>query len=210
MIRFDEVSLGYEGNILLKNLSFNITKGTKATLRGRSGSGKSSIMKTILGFTQPMAGKVTIRDREIKPEDTKYTRSLTSWVPQDIWTPLTKVDDFLLYPFSFKANQAIRPSLEETEIMLEKLLLPASILKKSLKEISGGEKQRIALCSSLLLKKAIVLWDEPTSALDESTKRSICDFVMTQPDLTLLVTSHDNYWIEQSDLIINVEDYHVT
>lgn len=209
MIVFNDVNISHENTPLLEGISFRIKKGQKAVLKGRSGSGKSSIMKTILGFHLPQKGEIFIKDIALKAGNEKLIREFTSWVPQDIWTPLERVKDFLLYPFSFKINHHLYPDTKAIGEMLDQLMLPVSLLEKPVKQISGGEKQRIALCSSLLLKKDIILWDEPTSALDDYTKEHICSFIMQQPELTLLVSSHDAYWIEASDIIIKTEEYHV-
>ncbi|HKL37761.1 MAG TPA: ATP-binding cassette domain-containing protein, partial [Bacteroidales bacterium] len=83
--------------------------------------------------------------------------------------------------------------------------LSESILKKNLDEISGGQKQRLAIASAVLLDKALLILDEPTSSLDGKSIQKAADLIFPQKDLTVLSTSHNKWWIEQSDKTYNLD-----
>ena len=65
-------------------------------------------------------------------------------------------------------------------------------------------KQRIILLSCLLLKKPLLLLDEPTSALDENVKKIVTDYILSIKDLTVIASTHDEYWIKNSDKVIEL------
>jgi putative ABC transport system ATP-binding protein len=71
--------------------------------------------------------------------------------------------------------------------------IPVSFLDKNIEELSGGEKQRIAIINALLLERKIFLLDEISSSLDNSLKIKTIDFFLTKPDFTVLYISHDKY-----------------
>ena len=113
-------------------------------------------------------------------------------------------EELLLSPFSFSVNKKNKPNKTEIHKLLDEFDLSKKILTKKLNEISGGQKQRIMLASSLLLKKEIIFLDEPTSALDDDLKKKINNYIFKDKELTVIASTHDKYWFEQSDKIINL------
>ena len=77
---------------------------------------------------------------------------------------------------------------------MRELELEHDILDKNFQELSGGEKQRIGILTSLLLNRDIYLLDEVTSALDMKLKKKVADYFLAQEDWTLLIISHDQEW----------------
>ena len=95
---------------------------------------------------------------------------------------------------SLKTNaERKKESLKTVNELLSHFELNETILNMKLEELSGGEKQRIAIINGLLLKRTIFLLDEVTSALDKSLKKKVSDFFYLLPDFTVLSISHDNY-----------------
>jgi len=128
-----------------------------------------------------------------------------SFLPQNTFIEAENVKELLLAPFNFKINKKNLPSLKKIEMILDIFNLEEDILSKKINEISGGQKQRILTASSLLLNKPIFFADEPTSALDLETKIKITDYIMSNKNLTVIASTHDEYWIKKSDRIIEIE-----
>ena len=114
------------------------------------------------------------------------------------------VKDIIYSLFDLKVNKANTPSKHEIEQMLENFNISPDLLEKEIDEISGGQKQRILLAGAVLLKKEILIIDEPTSDLDERNKKLIADFFLFQKDFTVIAVSHDAYWIQNSNKILDL------
>ncbi|MFC2167470.1 ATP-binding cassette domain-containing protein [Acidobacteriota bacterium] len=185
------LSLNFHSKCLFHNLSFSLEKGEKAIITGKSGSGKTSLLKCLMGFSLPDRGTITIKGNVLSEYSIWKTRRNIGFVPQEPELGDTTVLDFLKRPFSFKANK----SLQWDDSLLDELLftfhLDRDNLHKNSKLLSGGEKQRIALLSSLLLKREIYFLDEVTAALDDETRRSVIEYLRDQDNVTFLFVSHD-------------------
>jgi ABC-type lipoprotein export system ATPase subunit len=94
--------------------------------------------------------------------------------------------------------------MERAPELMEKLYLPGHLLDKDMTSLSGGEKQRVALISALLLEREILLLDEASSALDQRAKKAAIDLLYSKEDLTLLAITHDREWIEAADDLIEL------
>ena len=208
MIEVINLTIKYSEKTIINNLSFRIEKGSKLALKGRSGSGKSTILLSLLGFVKPAKGNIKINELSVNRSNIKKIRSLTAWVPQELSFDLRFTHELLMLPFNFKINKTALPSQKSVNYILEKFGLNPEILNEELKHISGGEKQRISLCSSLLQNKPIILLDEPTSALDNTSKAYITDIFMNNPNITVLSASHDDYWVNNNEQNIDITKYH--
>lgn len=97
------------------------------------------------------------------------------------------------------------PTKEQVTNIFDAFYLSEELLSKNVKEISGGQKQRVILASCMLLNKPLLLIDEPTSALDVAVKKKITDYILEQKELTVIAVTHDDYWIERSDNVIEIK-----
>lgn len=117
-----------------------------------------------------------------------------------------KIRDILERPFNYKANRHLQENLSRVPSLMQKLDLPKSLLEKELSTLSGGEKQRFALLSALLLDRRILLLDEPSSALDKGSKDMVIELLKSQQKLTILSISHDREWLSLSDRVFEFPD----
>lgn len=192
VLEIRDLSLHFKEKRLFHNLFLSLEKGEKVTITGKSGSGKTSLLKCILGFFRPDTGTITIDGKVLTEQSVWRARLNIGFVAQEPdlgdWTVL----EFLQHPFFFKANK----TLTWNEFFLHELMftfhLEKDLLQKKASLLSGGEKQRIALLSSLLLKREIYLLDEVTSALDDETRIAVIEYLRQQETCTFLFVSHDN------------------
>jgi ABC-type lipoprotein export system ATPase subunit len=125
-------------------------------------------------------------------------------LPQNLSFSNENVLNFIMNLFSYHVNKMLKPVTDEIFSLAEKLLLDSSVFKSKMNDISGGEKQRIAIICCLLLKRKILLLDEPTSALDQTTKNAVMDLFFKNDEFTIISTSHDDEWASRCDRIIEI------
>jgi putative ABC transport system ATP-binding protein len=204
IIRFDRVSVTVREKTILSDISFSLCSGQKAALCGKSGSGKSSVLKTLLGLHPVTSGTVYFQETPLSPSSVQAIRSHSAYIGQEPMLGADSVRDALLLPFQFKAHRDHRPSEAQLTEVLRRLQLPSDILSRESSRISGGEKQRIALARGLLLGKKLYLLDEVTSALDAESRQAVFD-VFSDPELTVLSVAHDPEWLERCGIVFELE-----
>lgn len=204
IISVQNISIQFENEVIINNISFQLKKGESIAITGESGKGKTSLLNALLGFVPISKGEIFLFDKKINQHNIADIRSQISWLPQETALQFSSVKDILYSLFNLKANKINTPSKNEIEHVFNCLNTSTLLLNKDFNEISGGQKQRILLASALLLKKKILIVDEPTSDLDKKNKTLITDFILSQKDLTVIAVSHDPYWIKQSKIVMNL------
>ncbi|MEN7973748.1 MAG: ATP-binding cassette domain-containing protein [Verrucomicrobiota bacterium] len=203
MLIFKNITLKVHRQTLLDDASLLIAAGDKVVLRGTSGSGKSSLLKCVVGAFPVSGGSIHFEGKDLSAETVAQIRGRIAFIGQEPVLGAENVRDALLLPFQFKAHHRNKPTNGRVSELLERLHLSVDILDKPSKRISGGEKQRIAIARALLLDKTIFLADEVTSALDPESKAAVMDELF-RPEITLLSVSHDPDWIASCDRIIKI------
>jgi putative ABC transport system ATP-binding protein len=206
MIFFENLTIQIHQQTLLKAACLHIQPGEKTVLRGISGSGKSSLLKSAVGAIPIQDGRVRIDGVELSAETVFEIRTRVAFIGQEPVLGAERVHDALLMPFRFKAHRHNLPDKENIHQLLDRLHLSEEILDKPCARISGGEKQRIAIARALLLGKTIFLADEITSALDPESRAAVMDELF-RPDITLLSVSHDPEWIARGNRVIEITDH---
>jgi putative ABC transport system ATP-binding protein len=204
-IRFDHVTVTLRNKPLLSDISFSLNPGEKAVLQGRSGSGKSSVLKALLGFFPLAQGDIFFQGESLSPCIARKIRTSAAYIGQEPILGADTVREALELPFRFKAHRD-RPPTELALIeILDAFHLPADILNQPCSRVSVGEKQRIALARAKLLGKRLYLLDEVTSALDRESKAPVFK-LLADPELTVLSVAHDPDWIAQCGTVLELVD----
>lgn len=178
VLRFDNVDYEYiEKKPVLTEASFSIRKGTKITLMGQNGAGKSTIFKLITGEVKPKAGKISI--------DKDSTIGIAKQVIDKNDFELT-IEEYLKQTFGDDVPYNYMVKVKEAMNVVN-LVLPVD---KKIKDMSGGQQARLLLAYSLMQSPDILLLDEPTNNLDADGIGHLITFLLMY-EKTVLVISHD-------------------
>lgn len=204
LIKYENIGFSFENRKILSGFNLTVKKNQKILLRGKSGTGKTTLLKILLGFTKPSEGTIYFRNRVIDSKTCWEARKEIAYVVQDTDLGEGKVKSLLDDIFSYRANKE-KLDHEKLRAFMKELELEDDILEKNFQELSGGEKQRIGILIALLLNRNIYLLDEVTSALDAKLKKKIADYFLAREDWTLLIVSHDREWERDGMKTINIE-----
>lgn len=203
VIHVQDLSLGYD-KPLCSPVTFTLNAGAKARIDGRSGVGKSTLLRSLLGFVSPLAGDITVFDQPLTAHSVWPIRSRAAYVSQEPDLGSGPVKDVIFHPFSYKTNAHLDPQEPDIRHWFDRFFLSQSLLTQDVTTLSGGQKQRVALIIAILLERDIVLLDEPTSALDAMSKVAVAEHFY-QTDQTVLWVSHDNTAFDKADQVITLE-----
>ena len=177
---------------ILKDISFTVQKKEIIALLGPSGSGKSSLLKSINMLNTPSCGQIKYHNNDIQEISPMALRKKIGYVLQKPTLFGNDVMENLKYPCEL--HQKVF-DINLVEFYLKKVNLKPDILEKKPNELSGGEQQRISLVRTLLLEPEIILLDEVTSALDEDNTLLIEELIKYENEnneMTVIFISHNN------------------
>ncbi len=197
MIELRNIFLRYNAQYLFRDLSVVLPAGGNLLIRGDSGSGKTTILRLILGLLQPEQGSVVVDGSILDKDNVWMLRGMMAYVSQDMSLGQGRVEAFIKEVFGFRRNRKLCYDRSEATGLLQHFGLGEAMLGSRLEDLSGGELQRVATITALLLKRPIYLLDEITSALDRRMKEKVAEYFMQLEDTTLVVVSHDSVWHQQ-------------
>lgn len=200
---------GLETRKILDDISFDIAKKQKICILGKSGAGKSTLMKILRGDLYDYNGEVKIFDKDMKNVDLGKEKIVgvlnqSPWIfNTTIFNNLRLGNDKLTYS---KASEIIKMvGLEGKVNSLEKGM--DTIIDEGGKNLSGGEKQRMALARILAMDTPIILLDEPTVGLDPVTEHELLDTIFKVfKDKTIVWVTHHLQDIEKMDRVLYLKD----
>lgn len=187
----ENLKLGYDGNVIIDNLSFSVNAGEYLCIVGENGSGKTTLMRTILKLQSPISGQIIMGDglkqTEIGylPQQTALQKDFPASVHEIVLSGcLNKCG---LRPFYNKKEKAV--ALEN----MKKMGID-HLAKCCYRELSGGQQQRVLLARALCSTSKMLLLDEPVSGLDPKVTGEMYDLIAKlnrEDKITVIMISHD-------------------
>ena len=185
------LTLGYEGRPILKDLNFSVEPGDYLCIVGENGSGKSTLMKTILGLHHPLSGRILtgdgLRQNEIGylPQQTLVQRDFPASVREIVLSGCQGRQG--LSPFYSKADKQLAKQ-NIARMGLE------GLTRRCYRDLSGGQQQRVLLARALCATRKLLLLDEPVSGLDPKVTEEmyrLIDDLNRRERITIVMISHD-------------------
>ena len=186
-----ELTLGYDGNPILENLSFSVGAGDYLCIIGENGAGKSTLMRTILGLQPPMKGQVSMGDglkaNEIGylPQQTVVQKDFPASVREIVRSGCQGQCGFRPF-YNKKEKQLAEENIKKMGI--------EHLADRCYRELSGGQQQRVLLARALCATRKLLLLDEPVSGLDPKVTQEMYELIrkLNQEDgITIMMISHD-------------------
>ncbi len=198
VLEINDLSKSFGTNHVLKHFTVSLNKGENLAVLGKSGSGKSVLIKCIIGLIVPDAGSIKVFGQEVHELDQEALDQMRARIgflfqSNALYDSMT-VEENLLFPLRrhwiteehANPDDAVREALEDVGLLHTRYMMPS--------ELSGGMRKRIALARTLILKPEIILYDEPTTGLDPITSREISELIVNvqkKYNTASMIISHD-------------------
>lgn len=209
-VEVSHLSFSYDGqNDVIKDVSFEIPKGSYTTIVGHNGSGKSTIAKLLIGLLKAKSGEIKILGNTLNEENVYSLRNHVGIVfqnPDNQFIGSTVADDI-----AFGLENHCVPQ-EQMQAIIEDVAARVNMsdfLDSEPTKLSGGQKQRVAIAGILAIAPDIIIFDESTSMLDPQGKASINEQIQKLHDersITILSITHDMEEVAQSEYVIVLKD----
>ena len=201
MLEVKKLKKKFGSNVVLNDISFNVSKGDIISIVGPSGSGKSTLLRCLNLIEKPSSGDIIFEGISLigKKADLSLLRQKMGMVFQqfNLFPHLTVIDNITLAPIKLKLMNEVTARKKALE------LLNTINLKDKAKhypnELSGGQKQRVAIIRTLIMEPDIILFDEPTSALDPEMIGEVLDLIKKVADTgkTMVIVSHEMNFVKK-------------
>jgi phospholipid/cholesterol/gamma-HCH transport system ATP-binding protein len=188
--------------VVLKDVSFTVDPGEIFVLMGPSGSGKSVLLKHIVGLEAPTSGRVLVDGKDATdPLTREHVRMALVFQAGALFNSMSVYDNLALYPREHQITD--EAGIKEKVMRALQILSLEDAVAKFPADLSGGMKKRVAIARALVMEPQLMLYDEPTSELDPVMSATITEIIATLKDeyhVTTIVVSHDR------DLALNIAD----
>ena len=205
-IEFRNVSFKYKEKLILKDFNFKIHRNTKIGLVGRSGSGKTTTIKLLIGLYKPFKGQILVDGKDINDFNLDSLKDEISVVLQDSEVFNMSLYENLALAQKVKNNNLIQKAIQIAELqpVIKRLSNGVdTLIGEKGYQMSGGERQRLGIARALCKKSSIIIFDESTSALDSKTESKIQKSFDTKlKNKTTITIAHRLSTLKNSDIIL--------
>ena len=195
MLKVTNLYKSFGERTVLNDISFELNKGEILCLRGKSGAGKTTLIRCICNLEKADKGTISINGIESlengKPN--KAYQNNVGMVSQgfDLFPNLNVMDNLTLAPVSRKLMT--KEEAEKAALALLESLDIGDKVKSYPRQLSGGEKQRVAVARACILSPSVLFFDEPTSALDMASTQEVANLIedIAKRDIAVVIITHD-------------------
>ena len=212
MLRITDLTFRYsrKSPVVLDGISLSLKDGEIGVLLGKNGSGKTTLFKTVLGFEKPEAGQMVFNGKDLIKMNRRGRAEQIAYVPQDIqFGDLTVFDTVLLGRLPYFG---LRASKEDEEIVIKTLkeMELEELAGRNTTELSGGERQKVAIARALAQEPKLLVFDEPTGNLDIANEQLILKEILRvtkEKGIGVLTSLHDlNEALSIGDVFFFIKD----
>lgn len=196
MLEIKDVTFRYSRRapLILDNINLTLEKGEIGILLGKNGSGKTTLFKNILGIEKPESGSISYDGKDLLRLSRRERAGYIAYVPQDIqFGDLTVYDTVLMGRMAYFGLRAGKEDEKITEEVLNDMGL-TELASRNANELSGGERQKIAIARALVQEPKLLIFDEPTGNLDIANEQLIlkeAKKVAKEKGIGILTSLHD-------------------
>ena len=191
LIELKDITVSFDGEKILDDLSLYIRDGEFVTLLGSSGCGKTTTLRIIAGFIEPDEGQVFFDSRDITGVP-PYKREVNTIFQRYALFPHLNVFENIAY--GLRVRKFPKAFIEEEVTKMLQLVGLAGFEKRSVTKLSGGQQQRVAIARARVLKPKVLLLDEPLAALDLKLRKDMqkeLKNIQKQLGITFIYVTHD-------------------
>ncbi|MDB6094720.1 MAG: transporter related [Verrucomicrobia bacterium] len=192
-VKLEGLTKSFGDHVVLDNITLSVEPGEIFVLMGPSGSGKSVLLKHIVGLEAPTSGRVLVDGHDATSGETREkVRMAMVFQAGALFNSLTVYDNLALYPREHRV--ADEAGIKDKVMRALQILSLEDAAKKFPSELSGGMKKRVAIARALVMEPQLMMYDEPTSELDPVMSATISEIIASLKDeyhVTTLVVSHD-------------------
>lgn len=212
LLALEGLSARYGAVDVLKEVDLAVQRGEVVALIGPSGSGKSSMLRSVIGLNPPVAGTVRLDGVAIdyaRPASLKAARQRMAIVFQqyNLFQNMTALDNVTVAPV--RVQKRAKAEVEAAAVAMLKKVGLGEKLRAYPDELSGGQQQRVAIARALAHNPKLIVCDEPTSALDHTTGGEIMEIFRHEAlngNRTLVIVTHDSRIFHFADRIAVMDD----
>ncbi len=207
MIEIKNLTKSYDKKCILKNINLKINDNEQISIIGKSGCGKSTLLRCIARLEKIDKGQILIDNENINDIKNFYNKVGMVFQSFNLFENMTVLENLIIAPVKLKMYSK-QEALKLAKNYLKEINLENKINEYP-KNLSGGEKQRVAIIRALMEKPKILLLDEPTSSLDPQMKKEVLELVtkLKEYNMTIIVVSHElNFVKDFSSRIIFVDN----
>jgi len=213
MIKYNNINVGFQGKIILENISLTIEDGESVAVVGKSGSGKTVLMKCLEKLINPISGEIEINKRKLSQmnrDEIKETRKKFAMLFQNAGL-FDSLNIFQNVAFPLVEHKNLDEN-EISQIVTEKLLQVglSGIEGKMPSELSGGMRKRVGIARALVMEPELIIYDEPTTGLDPIIGMEIINLIKKMQNsykMTSIIISHDLECVKRTaERVIMIHD----
>lgn len=200
LIEFKDIKKSFGTNHVLKRINLTITKGLITAIIGKSGTGKSVLLKHIIGLIEPDSGQLLFEGQPIdtisRRQKRKFQRELSYMFQDNALFDFMNIYDNIALPLVEAPQRGGQPDIPVREKVFQRMaqLGLEGIGEKFPQQLSGGMRKRVALARALVTDPKVVLFDEPTTGLDPVRKQNVHSMIQEYQEqfgFTAVIVSHD-------------------
>ncbi len=224
VLKVENLSKSFGKNKVFKDISFSINKGEIVCIRGKSGEGKTTLLRCLTSLETPDKGSIKINNMYLCKEDNNNMKYAVKNELQAIRQEIGLVfQNYNLFPHMNVMENLMEAPLFLKNDTYENIKSRAQELLKSLEldgkessypfQLSGGQQQRVAIARACMLNPSVLCFDEPTSALDEQTRSQISKIIrdLAYQGIAIIIVTHDNSFVDEiAQRIITLKDGKIT